>query len=82
MKPYDITQYRLAKDIGVAPIRVSEIVKGKRSITADTAIRLGKYFHTTAEIWLRLQARYDLEKTEETSGQKIREAVVEMPQAV
>ena len=70
MKPYGLSQYRLAKDIGVTPIRISEIVHGKRSITADTALRLSRYFGTTAQIWLRLQARYDLEKTEKNLGRK------------
>ena len=70
MKPYGLSQYRLAKDIGVTPIRISEIVHAKRSITADTALRLSRYFGTTAQIWLRLQARYDLEKTEKNLGRK------------
>ena len=61
MKPLDISQYRLAKDIGVAPLRVSQIVHGKRAVTADTAMRLARYFGTSAGIWMRLQARYDLE---------------------
>jgi addiction module HigA family antidote len=61
IKPLGLSQYRLAKDIGVTPIRISEIVKGKRSITVDTALRLGRYFGTSAEVWLGLQTRYDLE---------------------
>lgn len=61
LKPLGLTQYRLAKDIGVTPIRISEIVKGKRSITVDTALRLGRYFETSAEVWLGLQTRYELE---------------------
>jgi addiction module HigA family antidote len=61
MKPLGITQYRLAKDIGVSSLRVSQIVRGKRSITADTAMRLARYFGTSAGIWMRIQARYDLE---------------------
>ncbi len=60
LKPLEISQYRIAKDINVAPIRISEIVHGKRSITADTALRLSKYFGTSAEFWLNLQTNYDL----------------------
>ena len=61
MEPQAITQYRLAKDIHVTPIRISQIVRAKRSITADTALRLGKYFNMTPQFWLNLQDRYDLE---------------------
>lgn len=61
LKPMALTQYRLAKDIHVPPRRINEIVKGKRAITADTALRLGKYFGTTAQFWLNLQSSYDLE---------------------
>ncbi len=78
IKPHEITQYRLAKDIGVSPMRIHEIVKGKRSITADTALRLGKYFGTTPQIWMRLQARYDLEKAELEVGKKIEHEVQEL----
>ena len=65
LKPMDITQYRLAKDIGVPPRRINEIVKGLRAITADTALRLGRYFGTTPEFWLNLQTHYDLEREQE-----------------
>ncbi len=61
MKPLELTQYRVAVDIGVTPLRIRQIVHGKRAITADTALRLARFFGTTPEIWLRLQARYDLE---------------------
>jgi addiction module HigA family antidote len=61
MKPLGLTQYRLAHDIGVTPIRISQIVNGKRSISVDTAMRLARYFGTSAAVWLRLQVRYDLE---------------------
>ena len=57
-----ITQYRLAKDIGVPPRRINEIVKGQRAITADTALRLGRYFRMSPEFWLDLQSHYDLEQ--------------------
>ncbi len=61
MKPLGLTQYRLAHDIGVAPIRISQIVNGRRAISVDTAMRLARYFGTSAAVWLRLQVRYDLE---------------------
>jgi addiction module HigA family antidote len=61
MKPLRLSQYQLAKDIGVSPIRISQIVRGKRGVTADTAMRLARYFGTSAEVWLCLQAAYDLE---------------------
>jgi len=61
LKPFGITQYRLAKDINVPAIRISQIVHGKRAISADTALRLGKYFGNTAKFWLNLQSHYDLE---------------------
>jgi len=61
MKPLGLSQYRLAHDIGVAPIRINQIVKGVRSISVDTAMRLARYFGTSPAVWLRLQVRYDLE---------------------
>ena len=60
-----ISQYRLAKDISVPPRRINEIVHGKRSITADTALRLGKFFGISPQFWLNLQTRYDLENIED-----------------
>jgi addiction module HigA family antidote len=65
LKPMTITQYRLAKDIGVPPRRINEIVKGQRAITADTALRLGRYFGLAPQFWLNLQSHYDLEKVQE-----------------
>lgn len=61
LKELDITEYRLAKDISVPPIRINEIVHGKRAITADTALRLAKYFCNSPQFWLNLQTRYELE---------------------
>lgn len=75
MKPLGLSQYRVAMDIGVAPLRISQIVHGKRAISADTALRLARYFGTTAGIWLRLQARYDLEIAQEKLGNKIEREV-------
>jgi len=75
MKPLGLSQYRVAKDIGVSPIRISQIIHGKRAITADTAIRLSRYFGTSAEVWLRLQARYDLEVAQKRIGKRIKKEV-------
>ena len=61
LDPMGISQYRLAKDINVPPRRINEIVLGKRSISADTALRLSKYFRMSALFWVNLQAHYDLE---------------------
>lgn len=63
--PMGISQYRLAKDISVPPRRINEIVHGKRSITADTALRLGRFFTMSPQFWLNLQTRYDLEVTQD-----------------
>ncbi|NJN45857.1 MAG: HigA family addiction module antidote protein [Candidatus Competibacteraceae bacterium] len=62
LEPMGITQYRLAKDIGVHPRRVNEIIHGRRAITADTAIRFSRYFDTSARFWMNLQAGYDLDR--------------------
>jgi len=61
LEPMGITQYRLAKDIGVTPRRINEIVHGRRAITADTALRLGRFFTMEAQFWLNLQTHYDME---------------------
>lgn len=61
LEPMEISQYRLAKDIGVPPRRINEIVHGKRGITADTALRLSRYFGMSERFWMNLQTRYDLE---------------------
>lgn len=61
LEPMGISQYRLAKDIGVTPRRVNEIVHGRRGITADTALRLGRFFNMEAQFWLNLQTHYDME---------------------
>jgi addiction module HigA family antidote len=75
MKPIGLSQYRLAKDIGVTPIRISQIVNGKRSVTVDTAMRLARYFDTSAGVWLRLQVRYDLEIGEDELSERINREV-------
>ena len=61
LKPFALSQYRLAKDISVPARRINEIVLGKRAITADTALRLSRYFAMSDRFWMNLQARYDLE---------------------
>ena len=63
LKPMNISQYALAKAIDVPPRRINEIVKGKRAITADTALRLAAFFNTDAQSWLNLQSHYDAENT-------------------
>ena len=65
MKPMGITQYRLAKDLSVKPWRISEIVRGKRGITADTALRMGRHFGLSAAYWMNLQALYEIEVAED-----------------
>ncbi|PIW20866.1 MAG: addiction module antidote protein, HigA family [Chloroflexi bacterium CG_4_10_14_0_8_um_filter_57_5] len=75
MKPFGLSQYRLAHDIGVTPIRISQIVNGQRSITVDTAMRLARYFGTSAAVWLRLQVRYDLEVAEGELSDRIQREV-------
>jgi len=62
MRPHAVSQNRLSRDIDVPLGRINEIVKGKRAITADTALRLGKYFGTSAELWLGLQMEYDIRR--------------------
>ena len=71
MKPLGLSQYRVAKDIGVPALRISRIVNGKRTVTADTAMRLARYFGTSPDVWLRLQARYDLEVAQREYGDRI-----------
>lgn len=75
MKPLGLSQYRVAKDIGVSPIRINQIIHGKRAISADTALRLARYLGTSAAVWLRLQARYDLEVAEAELGERINQEV-------
>ena len=68
LEPMGISQYRLAKDISVPPRRINEIVHGNRSVSANTALRLAKYFGTTAQFWLNLQTHHDLEKEKDKMG--------------
>lgn len=71
LAPLGISQYRLAKDISVPPRRINEIVRGERSITADTALRLARFFRTTERFWLNLQIRYDLELEKDRLGDRL-----------
>lgn len=71
LRPMGITQYRLARDIGVPPRRINEIAKGQRAITADTALRLGRYFRMAPQFWLNLQTHYDLEMEEQRIGRRL-----------
>lgn len=73
--PMGLSQYRLAKDISVPPRRINEIVLGKRSVTADTALRLGRYFGTTEQFWLNLQTRHDLEIERDRLGPRLAQEV-------
>ncbi len=82
MKPLGLSQYRLAHDIGVTPIRISQIVHGQRAITVDTAIRLARYFGTSAAVWLRLQVRYELEVAEKELSERINREVKVLHQLV
>jgi len=75
LKPLKISQYRLAKDIGVSPRRINEIVLQKRIISANTALRLSKYFKTSPEFWLNLQSHYDLEIETEKLSDVLRDKV-------
>ncbi|MBI4232208.1 HigA family addiction module antidote protein [Candidatus Peregrinibacteria bacterium] len=72
LKPFEISQYRLAKDIHVPAIRISQIVNARRAISADTALRLGKYFGNSAQFWLNLQNHYDLQIQSEKLEQELK----------
>ncbi len=77
LEPMELSQYRLAKDISVPARRINEIVHGKRGITADTALRLSRYFGTSERFWLNLQIRHDLEaEKERLKGRLVREVAV------
>jgi addiction module HigA family antidote len=71
LKPLGISQYRLAKDISVPPRRINEIVHGDRCITADTALRLGRYFGVSPQFWLNLQSHFDLAQEEDRIGDRL-----------
>lgn len=75
LAPMEISQYRLAKDISVPPRRINEIVHGKRAITADTALRLSRYFGMTEQFWMNLQTRYQLEVEKDKLGSRLESEV-------
>ena len=75
LDPMGISQYRLAKDITVYPRRINAIIQGKRAITADTALRLARYFDTSERFWLNLQAQYDLEVERDELGSRLEKEV-------
>lgn len=75
LEPLGLSQYRLAKDISVPPRRINEIVHGKRAISADTALRLARYFSTTDRFWLNLQTRYNLEVEKDRLGKRLEKEV-------
>lgn len=81
MTEYDLTQYALAKAIGVQPIRIGQIVAGKRAITPDTALRLARYFGTDAQSWMSWQAHYDLQVAQQALESKIKRDVQPMKAA-
>jgi antitoxin HigA-1 len=76
LKPMKITQYRLAKSIGVPQRRIGEIIAGKRAITADTALRLARFFGTDAQSWMNLQTHYDLIVAEESLSSRLDREVI------
>ena len=75
LNPMAISQYRLARDLSVPPRRINEIVRGLRSISADTALRLARYFGTSERFWLNLQTRYDLEVEKQRLGKRLEREV-------
>ncbi|HEX4078832.1 MAG TPA: HigA family addiction module antitoxin [Rhizomicrobium sp.] len=75
LDPMGISQYRLAQDVSVPPRRINEIVLGKRAISADTALRLGRYFGMESQFWLNLQSRFDLEVAGDRLGGRLKKEV-------
>jgi len=75
MKPLGLTQYALAKALGVTQVRIGEIVQGKRAVSPDTALRLARYFGTSAEFWMNMQTTYDLERARDKSAAAIADQV-------
>ena len=81
LAPMSISQYRLSRDISVPPRRINEIVHGTRSVTADTALRLGRYFGVSPQFWLNLQAHFDLEREQDRLGDRLEQEVQAFCQA-
>jgi len=76
LEPLGVSQYRVARDISVPPRRINEIVHGKRAISADTALRLARYFGTSERFWINLQARFDLETERDRLGKRLEKEVI------
>jgi len=81
LEPLGLSEYRLAKDISVPPRRINEIVHGTRGISADTALRLARYFGTTEHFWMNLQMRYDLEVEKDRLGSRLKKEVAVLDRA-
>jgi antitoxin HigA-1 len=81
MKPFGLSQNKLARVLGVDTKRINEIVTKKRAITGDTALRLARYFGTSPEFWMNLQARYDLELAKDKKAEEIERTIVARPRA-
>ena len=82
LKPMGISQYRLAKDIGVPAMRINKIVRGERGISADTALRLARYFGMSVEFWTGIQTHYDTEMAKTALGDRLEKEVKILTQAV
>lgn len=80
MRPHDLSQNKLARDIDVPVARINDIIHARRGISADSALRLAAYFRTSAEFWLNLQSRYDLKVARRTVGEKIKKGIRPLPQ--
>jgi antitoxin HigA-1 len=81
LEPLGVSQYRVARDISVPPRRINEIVHGKRAVSADTALRLARYFGTSERFWLNLQARFDLETERDRLGKRLEKEVIVLREA-
>jgi len=81
LEPLEISQYRLAKDVSVPARRINEIVQGKRGISADTALRLARYFGTSERFWINLQSHYDLELQKDKLGPRLKREVAKLKRA-
>jgi antitoxin HigA-1 len=81
LEPLGVSQYRVARDISVPPRRINEIVHGKRAISADTALRLARYFGTSERFWLNLQARFGLETERDRLGKRLEKEVIVLREA-
>lgn len=81
LKPLELSQYRVARDLSVPPRRINEIVHGHRGVTADTALRLARYFGTSPRFWLNLKARYGLEVENDRLGSRLRKEVAVLRRA-